>query len=56
MTHAIVNNALDYYGIRRTELDAFIDEQTKNDVKPTTNRAGVSQALLHVVRDWAVLA
>lgn len=48
----IVNNALAFYNISRSELNDFID--TKAGKADKGLRTSVSQALKHIVRDWSI--
>lgn len=47
----IVENALEFYRVDRSELDAHIKLAMKN--KAVADKVSVSQALKHFVRDWS---
>ncbi|SPO01496.1 related to putative trehalase [Cephalotrichum gorgonifer] len=47
----IVDTALDFYGVERSELDDHIKTAEKNG--KVAEKVSVSQALKHVVRDWS---
>lgn len=51
VAQAIVDNALDFYGIEFTELAKFVKDAEAGG--KTAERVSVSQALKHFARDWA---
>ena len=48
---SIMANAMAYYGIEKSELDAHIESATK--VGRKADKTSVTQTLKHFVRDWA---
>lgn len=48
----IVDSALDFYHIDRTELDAHVKKFQEEGKNP--DKVSVSQSLKHIVRDWSV--
>jgi hypothetical protein len=56
VTDEIVNYALTYYNVSRDELDDFAATKAKAGSRKNDRglRTSVSQALKHIVRDWAI--
>ncbi|PVH99352.1 N2227-domain-containing protein [Periconia macrospinosa] len=51
LCESIIANALSYYAIEQSELNAYIKEAEKAKRQP--DRTSVTQALKHFVRDWS---
>lgn len=51
LAQRIVETGLQFYNVSRSELDAFISDQDRENKSP--DRTSVAQAMKHYVRDWA---
>jgi hypothetical protein len=50
LANRIVDNALDFYGIERSELDKHI--KANEDQGKKADKIAISQSFKHIVRDW----
>ena len=51
LAQKILQSGLHFYNVSRSELEAFIAEQDRENKSP--DRTSVAQAMKHYVRDWA---